>query len=168
MKFTAALLALAAAVAAPLASAQCTGTNLLTIGNLTVASTIKRTSVKGGARIMQTITVKNNNAATTSIKLETPFNTDNELIKGRAKAPGSPTVTLSGTTSPVTSGTTELKIPSGKTLKATIAYRAKRCPSPSPKDYLFGPAVASLTSDNTCTKASSATPTTVRSRANTK
>lgn len=142
MKFTALALALVAAAVAPLASAQpqstCqddpTGANALLLGNLTITASIKRTSVKGGSRIVQTISIRNNNAAATRVRLLTAYNQVNTLIKGTARAPGSKAVRLVSSTvpsggegGPIPVITTPLSgalpdaisIPSGKTLKAT-------------------------------------------------
>lgn len=180
MKYTAALVVLVAAVAAPLASAQtlppsqCQTSPALVadrwvLGNLTITGSIKRTSVKGGSRIVQTFAVRNNNAAATNVVVASPvWNATISLIKGRAKAPGSKAVTLSTTAVsgvPVIAATpvpTPIAIPSGKTLKVTITYRAVRCPGTGV--YLLGPGVVGVGTDPTaCWKSTSATnlPTTV-------
>jgi hypothetical protein len=157
MKFTAALLALAAAIAAPLASAQCTGANALILGNLTIASTTKRTSVNGGARIVQRFTVKNAGPNSAVVGVGAPYDPLNTLIKGTAKVSGTKAVTLSAaaatTTAPilpqrVTSGpTTGITIPAGKTLKGTIVWKAPTCVNPSPSNFVFGPATVAIFAD---------------------
>lgn len=173
MKFTAVLVALVAAVAAPLASAQCSASNQLLLGNLTITSTIKRTSVKGGARIVQSITVKNNNAASVVVGVGSAYNTNNTVAKGTARVKGTKTITLQvlpATSGPpalparVTSGpTTGITIPTGQTLKATIVYKAPKCVNPSPTNFAFGPAAVALFADPTnCIKTANAI--TVRSQ----
>jgi hypothetical protein len=154
MKFTAALLALAAAIAAPLASAAPDCSTLAknyVLGNLTVSNTIKRTSVKGGARITQTIKITNNGASDAAdIGVATLYNADNTFVRGNAKMPRSKAVALNAATSPadlVSSGSTKITIPAGKTLKATIFYKAKACPATSPKEYDFGEAAAFIVGD---------------------
>jgi hypothetical protein len=130
MKFTAALLALAAAIAAPLAAAQTctTATNVGLLGNLTATSTIKKTTVTGGHRIVQSITIKNNAAAAAGgLSFTTAFDADETFLKGNARIWGSakPTVTASGTL--VSSSV--FSIPAGKMLKATVVWKAKNCPT---------------------------------------
>ena len=133
--------------------------------NLIVTSTIKKTSVKGGARIVQVIKIKNNNPTTVSgLTLLSPYNPANALIKGSAKAPGSSPVSLVAGAfrglNVITSGATTLSIPSRKTLKATIAWRAISCPAQSPQAYDFGPAIAviSVSGSDICLQQSSSTP----------
>lgn len=133
--------------------------------NLIVTSTIKKTSVKGGARIVEVIKVKNNNPTTVSgLTLLSPYNPANALIKGSAKAPGSSPVNLVAGAfqglNVITSGATTLSIPSRKTLKATIAWRAISCPEQSPQVYDFGPAIAviSVPGSDICLQQSSSTP----------
>ena len=69
-----------------------------------------------------------------------------------------------GVAATITSSTTVgIAIPAGKTLKATIAYKAPRCPmGTSPAAFDFGPALAHLFADQNCFEPSSDTPTTVR------
>lgn len=157
MKFTAALLALVAAIAAPLASAQCTGANALLLGNLTIASTTKRTSVKGGSRIVQTFTVKNSGPNAAVVGVGVPYDPATTFIKGNAKVPGSKAVALQAMPASagppalpqrVTSGPTNgISIPAGKTLKATVSWKAPACVTPSPTNFIFGPAVVAIFAD---------------------
>ena len=103
MKLTAALLALTAPVATAANIVPpppvCTGASPLILGNLTFASSIKRTSVMDGQRIVETMTVENNNAAATSVYVTAPYpDTANTLIRGSAKAPGRKAVALKKTT----------------------------------------------------------------------
>lgn len=73
MKITAVLVALAAAIAAPLAAAQCIAANQALLDKLTITSTIKKTAVNGGARIVQSIIVKNANAAPVLVGMGTGY-----------------------------------------------------------------------------------------------
>ena len=166
MKFTAALLALVAAIAAPLASAQCNAANTLLLGNLTIASKpIKRTSVNGGARIVQTFTVKNAgpNAAVVRLTQDTTL-APATLIKGTAKVAGSRAAPLTQPAGTVTSSTaTGITIPAKKTLKATVAWKTPRCVNPSPSTFTVGIPTVHIFSEQSCLKRpSGATATTVR------
>ena len=133
MKISAAFAAVAAVALAPLAAAQtCTSaTNQGYLENLTATSTIKRTTVNGGSRVVQTITVKNT-GMTTAMGLNlltTPF-ADLPLIKGRVAGVHSspkPTVSYNSGTGFATS--TAFDLPAGKQLKATFAYKAAKCPA---------------------------------------
>lgn len=167
MKFTAALLALAAAVAAPLASAQCTGTNGAVIGNLTVTSSIKRTTVNGGSRIVQTVNIKNGGTSSAgNLKLSSTYaGTNNAYLKGSAKVSGASRVALTKETGLVaSSGTTAITVPAGKTLKATLTWKADRCPSTTANanQFVWAAPVVSILNEAGCNKASSSGPTTVR------
>jgi hypothetical protein len=131
MRLTVALVALAAAVAAPLAAGQavCTvSANAAALNALTATSTIKRTTVKGGSRIVQQILIKNTaTTAAAGLTFSTTFDADETFLKGKAHVIGGskPTVTATGTA--VASST--FSIPAGKTLKATVASkRPKRQP----------------------------------------
>jgi hypothetical protein len=165
MKCTPSLLALFTAIIAaapyataaePLASATflCSGDDGRGIEDLAISNAIKRLSVTGGQRIVQTITVKNNGANKASgLALYTRYNPENTLVKGTGRAPGTKSATLNtehvailGTLA--TTGSNKLSIPSGKMLKATISYKAKACPDPNPTKYNFGPAAVSLS--DTC------------------
>jgi hypothetical protein len=155
MKFTAALVALAAALAAPLAAADCTTANDAVLDKLDITSTIKRTKVNGGGRIVQTIKVKN--TATTDaegLKLWSFYNDDdNELIKGTARVPGAKAMAIKpdGSLPPlglaVSSGATTFTLKAGKTLKATIAWKADRCPDADDNVFKWGPGAISIPTD---------------------
>lgn len=151
MKYTAILVALAAAVAAPLAAAQtncATASNVGVLGNLTVSSSTKRMSVTGGHRIVQTITVKNGASSTASgLKLTTPYQgSDNTYLKGYGRIPGTGKITLSKDSGALTvsSGSTAFSIPAGKTLKATLTWRSVRCTT---ADFNFGPPTINIPAD---------------------
>jgi hypothetical protein len=140
MKISAAFAAVATVALAPLAAAQmmreverfCTSSaNEAFLGNLTATSTIKRTTVNGNSRVVQTIKVKNNGmtAAAGLNLLTTPF-ADLPLIKGRVAGVHSspkPIVSYNSGTGVATS--TVFTLPAGKQLKATFAYKAKACPA---------------------------------------
>ena len=118
-----------------------------TISALTVTRSIKRTAVNGGSRIVQTITAKNTaTTAATGLWLATPYDATNTLLKGTAKPPGSSAVALkqfAGPPNVVSSGYTALiTIPAGKTLKATIVFKAPNCivGAATTATYAFGPA----------------------------
>jgi hypothetical protein len=150
MKLIAALVALAAAVAAPLASADpvCdTASNELVLGNLTATSTIRKTTVIGGSRIVQKIAIKNNaGAAAQNLTFASDF--DDEyvtFVKGNARILGSKKPTISAEDTTVSSST--FSIPAGKTLKATIMYKAVRCPTSTDPTEL-GDLVVSVASDD--------------------
>lgn len=130
--------------------------------------------MNGGARIVQSIIVKNANAAPVLVGMGTGYDDANTVIKGTAKVPGSKARTLQML--PATSGppamptrvstgpTAGVTIPAGKTLKATIAYKAPTCVSPSPKNFAFGPAAVAIFADPAnCFK--TANPITVRGTA---
>lgn len=170
MKFTAALFALVGvAIMAPLASAQVvcgTATNAPILGNLTATSTIKKTSVRGGHRIVQSVTIKNNGATSaTGLQFRSNFDSDETFLKGNARIFGSskPTVTASGT---VVSSSV-FSIPAGKTLKATITYRAIRCPTLT-QPRTLGNLVVTIPADSltatTCQITKSGTSVTINKR----
>ena len=132
MKISAAFAAVAAVALAPLAAAQtCDETyNLDYLDNLTLTSTIKRTTVNGNARVVQTITVKNTGTATAEgLNLFTTPGSDLPLIKGRvAGVHSSPKPTVSYDSAAGTAASTAFDLPAGKQLKATFAYKAAKCP----------------------------------------
>ena len=121
---------------------------------------------------MQRVTIKNLNADSVTVRLTSFYNNSAAtLIKGSAKVWGTKAVALTSVADPeggvaatITSSTTVgIAIPAGKTLKATIAYKAPRCPTgTSPAAFDFGPALAHLFADQNCFEPSSDTPTTVR------
>lgn len=88
-----------------------------------------KTTVNGGARVVQTITVKNNGQTTAqALVLTTTPGADLPLIKGRlsiAQAHGTPKPTIASQSGVPTS--TTFTIPAGKMLKATLAYKAANC-----------------------------------------
>lgn len=118
MKITSVLVAFAAAALAPLAAAQnCDDpANDALLDQLTITSTIKRSTVYGGKRVVQTIHVKNTGTtAASGVAIMTAIPDDDlTFLKGRVPKAK---VTLENDYYP-TSGT--VTIPAGKTLKATV------------------------------------------------
>lgn len=133
MKITAALAAIAAVAFAPLAAAQIScinPANTALMQQLTVTSTIKRTTVTGGAKLAHVITIKNGGGnAVPSLQFNTDIDADLTFQKARLnavhKGVAKPTVTLVAG-DPTASAFT---LPAGKTLKATLTYKTKTCPT---------------------------------------
>jgi hypothetical protein len=162
MKITAALCAVAAVAFAPLASAQIicnTAGNAAILGNLTSTSTIKRTTVTGGHRIVQSVTIKNTGAATaTGLSFSSNYDSDETFIKGNAKIFGSAKPVITANATQVTSSV--FSIPVGKTLKATLVYKAKNCPTlaqPRPLGNLVVTIPADSLTSTTCRATKAAT-----------
>ncbi len=160
MKISSLIAAMAAVALAPLAAAQtpadcATPANKVLLDNMVITSSIKRTTVKGGSRIVQTISVRNNNpGAAAGLAVGTGFTPAAvSLIKGRARAPGGSKLELTrGTgaaTNIVSTLPATLSIPAGKTLKATIAFRAINCPPTGTGNNVFGwgPAAVAIPGD---------------------
>ena len=176
MKSASVLAAFAALLLAPLATAQTCNTpaNRDLLFNLAITSSVKRTTVTGGNRIVQTISVRNNNARIAAgLAVSSAYTgADNQYVKGAAKVPGTGRITMNrvGATNVISTGATTFSIPAGKTLKATLTWTAVRCPPAAANTFPWGPARVSIPADTNagCFVASIPAPTaTVRRCAST-
>lgn len=167
-----------------------TAGNAQILGNLTSTSTIKRvrmqpkqsphhtswhpthnsrihalpppcaqTTVTGGHRIVQSVTIKNN-AATTANGLQffSNYDADQTFLKGTAKIFGSSKPVITANATQVTSSV--FALPAGKTLKATLVYKAKNCPTlvqPRPLGNLVVTIPADSLTSTTCRTTNAAT-----------
>ena len=120
----AALVALVPAVWA--APAGCTTpANAAILNALTITNIVKRTTVNGGAKVVQTVTVQNTGAAVANglVLSSTPLDPVLTFLKGNTK----PRTTVTAAGAAVTS--TAFNLAAGATLKATITYKSQRCPA---------------------------------------
>lgn len=114
---------------------------------------------------MQTIKVTNNNANTVNnIKFGTIWSSTSDAIKSNARAPGAGKVSMTIDNTLNTAVSHPFSLPAGKTLKATIAFKAQQCPPVAPGNvFPFGEAAVTVNAEDltgTCTTAT--TPTMVR------
>ena len=105
---------------------------------------------------MQTIKVTNNNAKTVdNIKFRTVWVGTSDVIKANARASGVGKVTVTMDNTDNCAMSDAFSLPAGKTLKATIAYKAQQCPPASPNNvFAFGSASVTVGSESltgTCT-----------------
>jgi hypothetical protein len=159
MKISSVLAAVAAVALAPLAVAQTPANcanqaNTAILNGLTITSTIKRTTVTGGNRIVQTIIVRNNGAAAAAgLVLGTAFDpAAATLLKGSARIAKGSKLTLTPRAAPnngvLTTGATAFSIPAGKTLKATVSWKTINCPPAAPQNtFSWGPVGVGIPAD---------------------
>lgn len=142
MKFAAALPALAfvLAVTAPLAvQGACTTANQNLVDNLAVTTRFKSTTVTGGSKVTQTITVTNNNPTdvsglvirTTSTSdlpwwLSPPYKRHKSTMAKGTK----PVLNENGATNGAIS--TPFTLAAGRSFRAKVVYKANTCPQASP------------------------------------
>lgn len=99
---------------------------------------------------MQTIKVTNNNGATVNnIKFGTFWASTSDAIKANARAPGAGKVSVTIDNNANTAISHGFSLPSGKTLKATIAFRAVQCPPASPANvFEFGASAVNINAED--------------------
>ena len=144
---------MAAVALAPLAAA-----HIRFSGNIqaVIDALIKRTTVNGGGRIVQTILVKNTaNTKAPSVQLGSLYSgDDNRFLKGHAKTPGSARVKMVKDSSfnIIKFGDQAVTIPAGKTLKATLTWKAETCPPADANVFNWSPPFVGIKDNAICLK----------------
>lgn len=111
-----------------------------------------QTTVTGGHRITQQVTITNIGAATaTGLQFLSNFDTNETFLKGNARIKGSAKPAVTAANNLVSSSV--FSIPAGKALKGTISYKAINCPTlaqPRPLGNLVVTVPADANTATTC------------------